>query len=612
MFIHITFRHLMRFSKKTIFKILGGLFLSILLILGGATFLLNTPNMQQRLLAEATHLLSERFGTEVKADSISVNFFSQRLSLYGLNVKDQKGQDMLQMKELAIAMNLKSLWNNSVVVEDVETDGTKATLRKDSIDAVANYQFIIDSLRSKPHKVAPKDSKSKKIHLDIQYLSLKNLHISYARDERLLTGSFKELLVDLKKRKEQISIEGLRYQTDYHRPRKNTGRPHRGFFDPGHYDIVGDMKWTVHTWSDDSIKTSLDQCHLSDSISGIDLQDLHFDLAIGKKTAKVSNLVVRQKNTELTTRSALIQLPSKKEGRKLSYTTDTIHGHVILQDISRAFAPALNQFKLPLKLRALMYGEADSISFPYARVSTEDNRLQISSTGQLRHLKGKHKLIINFNVSRMLARKGVAEKVINQFKSKKLMMKQVNRLGNISYTGSFDIVWRHEEFRGHLNTAVGPLDFSFALDGNSKYLSGNASFKELNLGQALDVEKLGTVKGKGYFKIDISKVRTAKMRKNKGGKLPIGTVNATIDDCSYGGIHLHNLKANIDSDGAEAIGEVKQQGRLLEFHSKFAFTDTDKLNQLVIIKPGIKFTKKGTAQKEGKKKRERKKKEKKE
>ena len=70
-----------------------------------------------------------------------------------------------------------------------------------------------------------------------------------------------------------------------------------------------------------------------------------------------------------------------------------------------------------------MYGEADSISFPYAHVSTEDNRLQISSTGQLRHLKGKHKLIINFNVSRMLARKGVAEKVINQFKSKKLMMK---------------------------------------------------------------------------------------------------------------------------------------------------------------------------------------------
>jgi hypothetical protein len=118
--------------------------------------------MQQRLPAEATHLLSERFGTEVKADSISVNFFSQRLSLYGFTVKDQKGKEMLQMKELAIAMNLKSLWNNSVVVEDVETDGTKATLRKDSLDAVANYQFIIDSLRSKPHKVAPKDSKSKK------------------------------------------------------------------------------------------------------------------------------------------------------------------------------------------------------------------------------------------------------------------------------------------------------------------------------------------------------------------------------------------------------------------------------------------------------------------
>jgi len=593
----------MHLKKKTIFKIIGGLFLAIIFVLGGATFLLNTTSMQQRLLAEATQLLSERFGTEVKADSISVNFFSQRVSLYGLNVKDQKGLKMLQMKELNIAMNLKSLLSNTIIVEHVETDGIKATLHKDSIDSVANYQFIIDSLRSKPHEAKSKDSKSKKINLDIEYLDLNNLHISYARDERLMAASFDELLIDIKKQKKYITIDGLRFHTDYHRPRKNTGKPHHGFFDPGHYDIVGDMKWTIHSLPNDSVKASLTQCHLSDSISGIDFQDLRFDLAIGKGTAKISDFVVRQTNTELTTRSAIIQLPDKKEGRQLSYITDTIHGHVILQDISRAFAPALSQFKIPLKLSVLMYGEPDSISFRYAHVSTEDNRLKITATGQIRHLKEKHKNRISFNVRRMTARKGVAEKVINQFRVKKFMMKQVHNLGDFNYTGSFDIVWRHEEFRGHLNTAVGPLDFSFALDGNTKYVSGRVSFKELNLGQALDLEKLGAVTGKGNFKIDISKERTAKMRKKKGGKLPIGTVSATIDECSYDGIHFHNLMTNIESDGAKALGDVRQQGRLLEFHSQFSFTDTDQLNKLTIIKPGIKFTKKGTAKKKDRKKK---------
>ncbi len=577
---------------KTFLKIAVGLVLTIIVLLGGATMLLNTPRFQQRLLVEATKLLSDHFSTKVTVDSVSVNLFTQRLSLHGISVDDQQGRQMLNLERLAVSLNLNGLRQRDIIVDEVETEHLRATLLKEKTDSVPNFQFLIDAFRKKPRQDSLKTTKAKKLHLALEELQQRDVSIFYNKDGKLYEVSFKELVVDESWGERKVNVDSLRWHTDYHRPRKNAGKKHRGFFDPGHFDIIANLKGSFRLIGKDSLQATLKESNFRDPKTGIDLRDVHFKLEANRKTARLTDVTVRQTNTTLMTRRADILLPSKKEGRTLAFNTDTIHGKAMLCDIARVFAPALKNFRIPLRVTTLMSGKNHSITFRHARVRSADNHLQISATGHLDHLKGKHKAVITFDIHRMYARSGMAEKVINQFAVKKLMMNQLHRLGDLHYKGSFRIVYRHLGFRGRLTSVPGFLDFNFGLDGNTKYVSGHVSSTDFKLGDAFDVKDLGPVTGHADFRVDISKPRTKKMRQEKGGKLPIGTVDAFVDDCSYKGIHLHNLTANIKSDGAEALGNVEGRGHIFDYFSQFSYVSTKEMQKLKVIKPGFRLHRK--------------------
>jgi len=181
----------------------------------------------------------------------------------------------------------------------------------------------------------------------------------------------------------------------------------------------------------------------------------------------------------------------------------------------------------------------------------------------------------------------MAEKVINQFPVKKMMLRQLNKLGDLNYTGDFYVRWHKEIFQGELRTAAGKLDFNFSIDGNQKYVSGQVSSPALAIGKVMDLEKLGNIDASARFCIDISKPRTAAMRRKKGGHLPIGTVNATINDCPYMGIHIKQVSTDIVSDGAIATGEVLKTGKIGDLHFFFSFTNTDEMKKMKITHPGL-------------------------
>lgn len=251
----------------------------------------------------------------------------------------------------------------------------------------------------------------------------------------------------------------------------------------------------------------------------------------GKKLL-LNNVQVQQKHTQLHIAHAAMQLPSKRDSIPLSFSTGPIAGTVYLQDISRAFAPVLSKFTLPLQLSCTMSGNQDVLSFRQVKVGTADKRLAITATGDITNLKSKEKLTVLFHVNRMTAKSGIKERIISQFPVKRLMMAQLHNLGNISYVGSFRVIRKEERFWGTLGTAVGSLKFQFWLDERNKYVVGNASTRKLHFGKVMGMKDVGPLAAKADFKIDISKPRTAAMRRKLGGKLPIGAVNATIDDCS--------------------------------------------------------------------------------
>ena len=587
----------MKKARTQILKILGGV-LALLLILGlGAGFALNTAACQNRIMDYTTDRFIERLGTYVKVDSVSVAFFSNEVRLDGLVVEDLEGRKMFEMDRLEVGIDLMALFSNDIRISKAHITGLRADLYAATPDSPANYQFIIDSLFPPKHPAdtlqtaQPEKKPKKKLQFDLKHLLVDHVSLNLHSQKMDTKAVLDQLRYTVEKNQQRFAeLSGLQLTTDNHLPRKNEGKPHRGFFDKGHLQLKANLQLSIAHLDKDSIVARLMHAEATDSVTGIDLKDLRFDVVTNLKTAHLKSVGIRLPHTIVSIDTAFLQLPSKKAERPLYYSTSTIEVQTMIKDIARPFAPILQGFTTPLAVSVRLSGDDQSMQFQQIRVNTTDKRLTIAASGGITQLKDPHAMVVSFDVQEMRARDKIQRQIINHFPVKKMMMEQLDRLGNISYTGHFDIFWRKEAFRGLLRTAVGNVDFRFAIDENSKYINGSAGTKQLQLGQLFDVPSVGAIAADAHFKVDISKPRTALMRKQKGGKLPIGHVDAVVHEASYKKIKLHNIHADIDCDGAVAEGKLNMKGRHTDLLCSFSVTQTQSLRKMK-FKPGIRFHK---------------------
>lgn len=654
---------------RRILKTTGGIAVGAVVLLGGATLLLNTESVQNKILKKAVELLSQKLETEVEIDSISISALTQEISLYGIEIEDREEREMLKVGKISVNLELIRLLQHKIVIEKAEIAHAKALLLKPSKEEPANYQFVIDAFKKpKDQKRPEKQAKKSKMDLDISALALKDIHVKHNEldiflgeatynkgwitDQTIevdsitlacdttfkaglkpysaslghlrLDGDLKELVFKVdaynlayqwkslwKKRNIMVdnqagighltvqanrgrysaTVKQAHYKNDNHLPRKNAGRPKRGFFDAKHLDVIADFHVVLDSIGKERITGHLNEFQAKDSVTGIDIRNLQTKFAYTKERISLRDITVQQKSTVLNVSSGEIVLPDKKEGREFSYATGLITGKAYLKDISRTFAPVLKNFSLPLNLSLTMKGTPNTISFRNIKVNTNDNKLQLAATGNITNLKDKYKLLVKFDVSRMHAKPGIAEKIINQFATKRMMIKQLNNLGDINYTGSFSVIYKKEIFGGQLQTDAGGLNFDFAIDNVRKDIVGKVSTKDLKLGKVMGIKNLGALAASADFNVDISKQRKQEMRKQTSGKLPICSFNATVEDCVYMGLHVRNLTANLKSDGAIATGDVYQSGKIRDLFFSYSFTNTDEMHKMRVTKPGIKFHK---------------------
>ena len=632
---------------KILLKIVIAIVVLVVLLLTTAAIVLNTQSVQDDLAKYATEQLELKLGTRVRIDHASVNVFTQKVNLEGLEVEDQQHRKMLELGRLLVDVDLLKLIGKQLEIEEVLLDGVKARLYKPQ-DGPANYQFLIDAFKTDPNKKkeqkAPKDSTAKSpMSLAINLVSLKNIELTYNDTNQVSLesakyedswfkkpgGTLKNLKGQwgLKKKKGPVTatfaigsikyegqktihhllIDQLHFATNNHKPRKNADRPKRGFFDVDHLDVDARMELTVDFISKDSMHAVMNHMEAKDSVTGFNLKKMHFDAGIMKDRLHLQHIMIQQESTVLSFDSASVVLPSKKEGRKFSFQTSRIKGRTQLRDISRPFAPVLKNFTMPLELDVLFNGNDTSLFFKDIHVYTPDKKLQIAADGRILHLKEKEKLDVGFHVKEMKAQRGVPIQVINQFSVKKLMMNQLDALGTIYFTGDFSVLWKKEIFGGQLRTDVGNLAFKFSIDELTKYVNGYVYSKRIMLGKALKMPKVNDVGAEANFIVDIHKARTAMIRKkNGGGKLPIGEVSATVFEAGYNGFRLKNMKVDFASNGVLAEGNVSHSKKAMDWDCSFSFTDVDKMSDLK-VKPKMKLklgnlfrTKQEIAEKEAK------------
>ena len=557
-------------------------------------FLVQTDTVQQRLLNYATNLLSEELHTKVAIDKVRVSLAGREVTLCGVTVEDQQQQKMLQVEELGAKMALRPLLHRRLQLTEARLKGADVLLYKQPSDSVTNCQFILDFFKSKHTTTAKPDTAarpSQKITFDIDRVKLEHIKVSYndGKIDRYLRVGFLDLYDRHNRR--QLDVDSLSYVTDNHQPRRNFGKPKRGFFDAKHLNVLARMHVELEHLSKNSVVAFITECSAEDIGSGIDVRSLTAKVTVDKQMIRMDSLTVCLPSTELAMKHVNLQLPSKKEDRRLSFSIPEVTGTVLLQDIAHPFAPVLKQFKVPLTLQAKVIGTDDALYFQNVKVATTDKRLTIKASGNITRLKEKHRLGIHFDIHPMKARQGKAQQIIDQFPVKKFMMKQLDRLGDISYVGHFDVRWKEETFVGKLGTKAGAIDFRFTLDEANKYLKGKVSTQSFELGKVMDMNDIGRIICDADFMFDISKPRTAKMRRLKGGKLPIGQVSADIAEANYKKLKFRVLTADINSDGALAEGRIVDKGKFVDLLCKFSFTNTNEMKKTKIV-PGIKFHKK--------------------
>ncbi len=621
---------------KWIVKTVIALAAFIVILLVGGFAMLNTSWLQQEMLNRVQTALTEKLQTKIEIDSVSIDLLTLDAKLYGLCVEDRQQRKMLQLGFLKADVDVMALLYDEVRVEEVKIEGVKAELHKvpkDSLspDTIANFQFVIDVFKAdkkkqKTDSIKPKPKGGKKtVTFIMNKLTAKYIDVAFNQDSIHLGslqytqprhGSPKGKIEHLKGRWERYNKKGelvtneaeislleyteqdgqrladlkrLHFKTNNHRPRKNASKPKRGFFDVGHFNIWADLKLAVDRIEKGTVHGWLRECTARDTISGIDIRKLQCEVTANKDGMRLEDVQIQQgEGTQLHFVRGDLHFPNKKKGTKLSYFTSTIGGKVVLKDISRTFAPVLSHFTLPLTLSVRMEGDGEGMRFRDVNITRPNGMLNIKASGYITGLKNKYDLKVHFDVHETTVKDGEKERLINQFVVKKFMMKQLDALGTIHYTGSFNVVWKKEEFQGTLRTEPGIIKFYFALDENNKYVIGHASTPRLNIGQVMDMPDIGPVAASADFKIDISKPRTAMMRRKLGGKLPICEITAHVDTASYKFIKVTNADVKIVSNGAIAEGYLKAPGKLADLSCTFSFTNTNEMKKTK-IKPGIRF-----------------------
>lgn len=590
-----------------VLKIVGVVLALVLALLVTAGILLNTSKVQNSLMVWTTDWLSEKLGTKVSIDCVDIDFFTYDVRLYGLDFEDLQHEKMLQLEQLSANVELWPLLHHQVKISSVHVTGLHANLYQQKADSAANYQFLIEAFKKeKKDSVLLSDSVpqpdstqvKKKVELDLRRVILERIEVKWTHFKKKgpedVVARLDLLKLKKKDRHYQVAFQGLHVANDNRLPRKNVGKPKRGAFDAGHLDVDLNAELTVTpqpALAEQPSQFDIILHHLTatDTIAGIDLQELSLLAHATPEQIHFKNIALRLDQTTLNIDTAYLQLPSKKKGRTLAYGTSPIKAQVLLKEIAKPFAPVLSKFAIPLELGVTLKGDANSMSFRDIHVNTLDKKLTINAQGGLTNLTDKYKLALRFDVSKMKAMGDSKERIISQFPVKKLMMKELRALGTILYQGHFNVLWKHEEFSGKLTTQVGHLDFRFHLDELNKYVVGHAATKDLLLGKVFDIEGIGKIVANAQFKIDISKPRTAQMRRKKGGRIPIGTVTAHVDTCSWKKIKVYNLDADIVSDGAEATGNIMIKGKRRDLLCAFSLTKTDSVKNKLKVKPGIRF-----------------------
>lgn len=150
---------------------------ALILLLSAVVAFVCYEMSDDKLADNTQQFLQKVFDTEVRIKSAKLRPFNQAMAIYGFNIKDRKGVDMLHVDTLQVKLDFWQLWNKKICIHGFNLSGATLIAYKEHKDTVANYQFAIDAVSFAGDNTQKNDPAKKKSDHEI-FLDLRNIKIS--------------------------------------------------------------------------------------------------------------------------------------------------------------------------------------------------------------------------------------------------------------------------------------------------------------------------------------------------------------------------------------------------------------------------------------------------
>ena len=540
---------------KYTFRAVLTIVLILLLLFVSVFYLIQQPKVQTYLVHKVSDYLSKQLNSEVKIDSVSIDFI-RTVELYNVYLSSQKSKTdtILFAKKLDVDLMLgrtlfeqiAKLRDSKIYIDNVALDGVYFYCYRAKADSLYNFQFLLDQFKSNKKKETKKKAgKPLELRLNKLTLSNSNIILDDPHTDKRMDIRFSKIFVDVREfnisplkidAKELELIDPFYKLTDYNeinKPKEPNKPPGKGFNVEGlgkKLNITVD-KLTMRNGNHAMDFKKKNQAAGTFLISQMNIHDINIDIENYRWDSTGMHIDIENLNTicdnnlqvkKIKTNALLdndgiyldnadiafndtkfkgnLSIQFTDEWRSFKYFSEKV---IMKADIKEAaikandvavFAPKVLKYLPPqIQLKGFVKGKLANLRVENLYLTAGKNTV-IDVAGNIKGLPKISQTLFDLKIKQL---KSSPDDIKNMLSFVKIP-KQINNAGIISFNGNFfgftnDFVAKGELKTDNLGHLVTDIRMAFP-KGKAPEYSGKIIAKSLNLAEITGNKKLlGTV-----------------------------------------------------------------------------------------------------------------------
>ncbi len=411
----------------------------------------NIPMIQSLVGEKLASIVSRKLGTEVHIGKVSFGFFN-RIVIDDVSILDQKGRNLFRSTRMSAKISYMDLMQGHIIVTSAQLFGLDANLYKANANEKTNFQFVIDSLKSKD-----------------------------ATPRKAFSMAINSLII----RHGKITWNQL-------------DKPQKAVFDPNHIDISNiSSHIIINTLGSDSLNVNVKKLALKEA-SGIQLKSLSIHVAANKKIFSINNLHIALPNSEINVPFIAGNLSTAKRFKAI-----ISESHVLLSELT-PFVPQFKGIDRSVVFKSTLSGSNNilNISNITVKMPTARSKVLLHSPSDMSLSANGN---FNFNLSSLLWKVKVNLLTINTNGLKDMASEVPDALTKfkaLKFNGSIGGYGKKMNVKGNILSDVGNAKVDIRKNGDD--INAHLQASSFNLAQILDDKRFGllsaNVSGHGNIK----------------------------------------------------------------------------------------------------------------